>query len=308
MLTWTTVDQSLLGVITSMLQHQTLALALIYCPGVYLLHIKYYVSFLVFRCLLLHPFIAISTFEPPGWTETVVFSYNSSCYHLRWEFLVQISVLITHFLVRHHLESWVQFLLWAPQYEMDTKLLESIQRRATIKWKGLEGKPYEKELKSLVLFTRHWGETSMWFAAPSHREDKGFSLCWPVTGLKRMTWSGVEEGLGWISGGGSSPKGCLGTSTCSPGNWLQCQAWQHLRSISKMFSGMWCGFGVVLCRARTWAWWSLWLPFNSVYVILLMYTVSVTHVFSWTFTGFGRDLHCEQIWRNRLAKIIFLSP
>lgn len=134
------------------------------------------------------------------------------------------------------------------------------------------------------------------------------SLCWPVTGLKRMTWSRVEEGLGWISGGGSSPKGCLGTSTCSPGNWLQCQAWQHLRSISKMFSGMWCGFGVVLCRARTWAWWSLWVPSNSVYVILLMYTVSVTHVFSWTLTGFGRDLHCEQIWRNRLAKIIFLSP
>lgn len=84
-------------------------------------------------------------------------------------------------------------------------------KKGKIRWKGLEGKPYEKELKSLGLFTRHWGETSMWFAAPSHREDQGqvpiSSLCWPVTGLKRMTWSRVEEGLGWISGGGSSPKG-----------------------------------------------------------------------------------------------------
>ena len=53
--------------------------------------------------------------------------------------------------VQPHLKHWVQ--VWAPQYEKDIKILESIQRRATMTVKGLERNLYEKQLHFLGLLS-----------------------------------------------------------------------------------------------------------------------------------------------------------
>lgn len=72
------------------------------------------------------------------------------------------------------LESCVQ--LWALQYKKDLKLFESIQRRAVKMVKGLERKPYEKQLRALDLSSLEKKRLSRGLAAVSSFLRRGRSL------------------------------------------------------------------------------------------------------------------------------------
>jgi len=79
--------------------------------------------------------------------------------------------------VRPHLEHWVR--VWVPQYEQDTKLLQSAQRRAA-KMKGLQGKVCEEGLRALGLLSPEQGRLrgGLMAAAAPHREWRGSAeLC-----------------------------------------------------------------------------------------------------------------------------------
>lgn len=53
--------------------------------------------------------------------------------------------------VQLHLQHWLK--AWVAQYRKDIKLLEGVQKRAMKKVKGLEGKMYKEQLKSLTVFS-----------------------------------------------------------------------------------------------------------------------------------------------------------
>lgn len=99
------------------------------------------------------------------------------------------------------------------------------------------------------------------------REGADTDLCSvvTVTGLQGMAWSCVRGGLGWISGKGSSLWGWLEHSPQGSDHGPKPGRDQEVFGQCSQ-SQKWL-LGMVLCRARSWAWWSLWVPFNSAYSV-----------------------------------------
>lgn len=163
-----------------------------------------------------------------------------------------------------HLEFWGRF--WMPQYNRDLKFLDSVQSGAVEMVRCLEGKPYEEWLMSLCSAWRrgHWGGTSLQSATSSWGREEGKTLIsspwWPVAGPGETQWSCVRGGLDikksfyiqWMIG---TPEK-LGTA----------QVWRSSRNTWTILSGIWGGNSdSVQGRAQ----WSLWVPWDSCYPVIL---------------------------------------
>lgn len=92
-----------------------------------------------------------------------------------------------------------------------------------------------------------------------------------------MAWSCDGGGSSWISEEGSSSRGKLGTGTGSQGKWSQHWACQSSRSFCTMISDIWSDLWVILCEARNWIWWYLWVYSNSRYFMFLWFCDSSVH-------------------------------
>jgi len=89
--------------------------------------------------------------------------------------------------VQPRLEYYVQF--WAPQYKKDIKPLANVQSRVTKMLKGLEGKTYKEQIRSLDLFSlekRRLREDlfAVYYFLRGTAEEEVLisSLWWPVIG------------------------------------------------------------------------------------------------------------------------------
>ncbi|KAF4804115.1 hypothetical protein TURU_010429 [Turdus rufiventris] len=140
-----------------------------------------------------------------------------------------------------HLKCREQF--WVPQYKRVIKLLESVRRRTTRKKKGLEGKPYEEQLRSLGLFSLEETERKphcSYNFLMRGKEGAGTDLFSLVT-IDRTQRNGLKlcEGRFRLDiSQASSLRGWLGTGTGSPGKWSQHQGCQSSKSAWTMLSGI----------------------------------------------------------------------
>ena len=95
--------------------------------------------------------------------------------------------------------------------------------------KGLKGKTYEKQLRSLVFFSLEMAEgRPLGSLEIPHKGSRGAGaeLCFLVIviGLKGMAWSRNRGSSGWASEKGYLPRESWGTRAGSPRKWSQHQA------------------------------------------------------------------------------------
>lgn len=108
------------------------------------------------------------------------------------------------------------------------------------------------------------------------------TMSWPVAGLSMGRCQGAGSGEVWV--GYQERIFYLGVAEywsrlLRKVAWIRHQACLSSGSIWKMLSGPWCEYWGVLHGAWIWAWWPSWVPFNSVYSVILLY-VPILYVFS----------------------------
>ena len=142
----------------------------------------------------------------------------------------------------------------------------------------------EKKLSSLGLLGPE--QSGLMAAAAPHREQRGSTeQCSLLTGPEGIAWSCDREGSGWISGNDSSPEDGQALEQSLQGRGHTSSFWSS-RSIWTTLSDIWSEFWVVLCGARSWTQWSLWVLSNSGYSMTLLFYDSsfqqwLGSLFSW---------------------------
>lgn len=103
-----------------------------------------------------------------------------------------------------------------------------------------------------------------------------WAVDWIFVSIIFACTSSFGGGSSWIAGKGSLLRGWLGTAAGSPGKWSQHHACHSSRSVWTTLSVVWSYFWVVLCETRSRTWWSLWVPSNSGFSMILWFPQPVS--------------------------------
>ena len=135
---------------------------------------------------------------------------------------------------------------------------------------SLEDKMYKEQLRSLGRFSLEqgsWGEASRWLQL--FTGSRGVALSSALCDSDRAWGNGMDlrQGRGRLDIRESSSPEIGGHGTGCPGQWAQPQ----VPEFKERFSDIEFVFCVVLCGARSWTRWSLWVTCSSGYSTILLF-------------------------------------